>query len=71
MPTWGIFNDEGQVEGDFASAEAAAAAIAARYLDDDGLHVAPCCHDHPEHAATACEVCDEDEDETKAESEDD
>jgi hypothetical protein len=58
---FGIFNDEGKVEGDFYSFESAAAAVSERYTDEDEVHVAECCHDHPEHEREACEECNADD----------
>lgn len=55
---YGIFSDEGLIEGGFYSRAAAAAALAARYQPDDG-DVRRCCRDHPEHEADSCEECAE------------
>lgn len=63
---FGIFNDEGLVEYDFDSKEAADTTLAT-YGDDHGCWVSECCHDHPEHEKDSCEECnaedDSDEDE--------
>ena len=68
---FGIFNDEGCVESDFHTCEAAEKAISERYSVDDDVHVAECCHDHPDEERETCEEClDEDEDEEE-ESDDD
>lgn len=55
---WGIFNDEGLVEGGFCAEGAAKTAAATRYDPDDDVHVAEICHDHPEHERASCERCD-------------
>lgn len=55
---YGIFSDEGLIEGGFCSRAEATAALAARYQPDDG-DVRRCCHDHPEHEADSCEECAE------------
>lgn len=73
MTEYGIFNDEGFIEGDFYSREAAEAAVAARYSDDD-CSVHEVCPEHRDQPRDGCEECaaaegDEDEDETD-ESED-
>jgi hypothetical protein len=60
---FGLFNDEGCVEGDF-STEAEAVARLAQYEEDlgdsdHGLWVAEQCPDHPEHEKNSCELCEE------------
>jgi hypothetical protein len=68
---YGIFNDEGCVEGGFASEAEAKAAIEDRYSDEDDLHVAEACHNHPEHEKESCEDCEaDDEDEDDEDDED-
>ncbi len=57
----GLFNDEGLVEGGFASAGEATAALLERYVAADELRVAPCCSEHPEHEAESCEECNREE----------
>lgn len=54
---FGIFSDEGCVERGFFGREDAEAAVAERYSADDGVHVAECCHDHPDHERFSCEEC--------------
>ena len=57
MDEYGIFNDEGMIEGDFYSKEEAEAAVAARYTADDEVHVARCCPEHSEQERENCEDC--------------
>jgi hypothetical protein len=59
---FGIFGDEGCCERDFYSVEEASEALADRYGEDDDLHVARCCPDHPDEEAESCESCLGDED---------
>lgn len=61
---YGIFTDEGKIEGDFYSAEEAERVLCARYGEETDGHVGACCHDHPEQEAANCELCNaEEEDE--------
>ncbi len=68
---WGIFTDEGKVEGDFYSRESADACFAKLTADDDdraaceseNMHVGECCHDHPENEKDNCEDCNAEESE--------
>jgi hypothetical protein len=64
---FGIFNDEGLVEGDFYSQEEAQTAIKERYSEEDDLHVAECCHDHPEQERESCEECNSEDKEEEDE----
>ncbi len=66
---YGIFNDEGLLEGDFASLKEAQD-VAEEYDDEDDVHVAECCPDHPKEERATCEACDEEEeDETDGDEE--
>jgi hypothetical protein len=58
---YGIFNNEGKIEGDFYSFESAVKAMAERYPEGDEVYVAECCPDHPEHERASCEECNADE----------
>lgn len=51
---WGLFNDEGMVEGDFWS-EAEALEAKERYDEDDDLTAHQVCGAHREHRADECE----------------
>ncbi len=55
---YGIFNDEGLVEGSFSSQAEAQRAIEERYDEDDALTVELLCRDHSSNAAEQCEDCD-------------
>lgn len=57
MTEFGIFNDEGLVEGEFYSEAEAQDAARRRYADEDMLVIAPVCGDHHEHQARDCEAC--------------
>lgn len=59
---YGIFNDEGKIEGDYYSREEAEAACA-RYPEEEGAVVQECCPEHPEHARESCEECNADAEE--------
>jgi len=69
---FGIFNDEGCVEGGFYSRDEAEAARTVRYAEDDDCHVSRCCPEHPEEEAETCENCmgDEEDDESSEEEDD-
>lgn len=60
MSEFGIFSDDGLLEGGFYSEEHAER-IRERDYDEDDAHVAECCHDHPEHERATCECCDVDD----------
>jgi hypothetical protein len=55
---YGVFNDEGLIEGPGLS-KAEAEADAAKYRAEGDLHakVAEICDDHEEHEAATCEEC--------------
>lgn len=59
---FGIFSDEGLLEGDFATA-ADAHEVAISGYSEDATHVAECCPDHPEHERETCEPCESEGDE--------
>lgn len=56
MREWGIFNDEGMLEGGFVSQVEAQLVLERDYAEDDA-HVAEECRDHAEHEAETCEPC--------------
>lgn len=57
MAEWGLFNDEGLVEGEFRSKEEAFDAMTSGYDPEDGLTVEEVCPDHPEEPRQSCEEC--------------
>lgn len=58
---FGIFNDEGLVDGGFHTAAHAAEFITENYTAEDELEVLEQCSGHPDHAAISCEMCNEEE----------
>jgi len=54
---YGLFNDEGLVEGGFYDRELARMAIDTHYDPEDGLTIEEICPDHPEHARHGCDEC--------------
>lgn len=52
---YGLFNDEGLVEGDFWSEEQAHQARALDYDEDDELEVYEVCAEHREHREGYCD----------------
>lgn len=62
---FGIFAEDGQLERGFYSLAEAEKALAERYSPEDEAHAGECCHDHPEHEAATCELCDDEEEETE------
>ena len=48
MTEYGLFSDEGMVDGPFYSLEEAASAHYERYTEEDALHVYEVCAYHPE-----------------------
>lgn len=58
---WGIFNDEGLIESDFYSEQAAKDAMHdnPEYDDDPNIYVCLLCPDHAEYPIIACEACDD------------
>ena len=58
MTEWGIFNDEGMVEGGFRSPEEATEAIWDRYDEEDDLSVLEVCPWHEEQPRDTCEECE-------------
>lgn len=62
---YGIFADEGLLEGGFYSEIEAQDAVRERYTADDDVTVLECCRDHPDEARAFCARCMiEDEDDT-------
>jgi hypothetical protein len=65
MIEFGIFSDEGLLEGDFHSREEAEAARVARYVDDGARVgvVCPECHENelPQGEVSGCPDCGQDE----------
>ncbi len=59
---YGIFTDDGLIEGGFYSEKSAQKALDLDYAEDEA-HVAEICHDHPEHEADTCEECNAEVDE--------
>ena len=59
---YGIFDDEGLLEGDFSTREEAEHEMAVCYPEDDA-HVALICPDHEDQEHGNCESCDTEEDE--------
>ena len=68
---FGIFSDEGLIEGQFATAASAEKAIAERYSPEDELHVAEVCPYHEGQERLHCEECDEEDNEEEEENEED
>lgn len=60
---FGVFNDEGLLEGDFVSLEKALEARRARYSDDDHAYAAEICPDHEDQPRHDCETCNYDDEE--------
>jgi len=54
---FGLFSDEGLVEGDFMTEQDAYDAIADRYDEEDELEVLEVCHDHEDQPSHCCEEC--------------
>jgi hypothetical protein len=60
---FGVFNDEGLLEGQFYSRKAAEEALADLYAEDDEAEVAIVCPDHEEQRREHCEECNAEDDE--------
>jgi hypothetical protein len=58
---FGIFNDEGLLEGGFTEKQTAYNTMASKYADDKWVYVAEICPDHEEQDREHCEVCAETE----------
>lgn len=58
MQEYGLFNDEGLVEGGFWSRDEAFDAMTSEYDPDDGLEVHEVCPDHPEQPKLCCWRCE-------------
>jgi len=67
---YGLFSDEGLVEGGFFSPEEANLALE-RYSAEDGLEVEEVCPEHPEQPRRWCEECDSEETDEEEEEEGD
>lgn len=63
---FGIFTDEGFMEGDFYSVAEAEAGIEARYDEGDGCYVAEVCPEHRDQEKGHCETCDAEESDDNA-----
>lgn len=57
MVEYGLFNDEGLMEGQFYGPEEARAAIADRYTEEDELEVHEVCPEHEGERRDVCEDC--------------
>lgn len=60
---WGLFNDEGLVEGGFSSETEAEACRITMYDEEDELEALAICPEHPDHALVGCEECEAGDDE--------
>lgn len=70
MRAYGLFNDEGLVEGGFGSVQEAEQARDDNYEPEDELSVHELCSEHPDHAKVGCELCEsEEEDENQDDEE--
>ena len=67
---FGIFAEDGLLEGGFFSAEDAQKVLDGCYSPDDEAHVGACCHDHPQHEAATCEECNAEEEDGEVEVDD-
>jgi hypothetical protein len=71
---FGIFTDEGKVEGDFYDRAAAQARLDAMMAEDPDpslwthTHVGECCEEHPDNEREGCEDCNEEEQEDEGAS---
>lgn len=64
MTEYGVFNDEGCIEYQFATLEAAQAAAEAYRADgDEWAQAGEICPDHAEQERDTCELCNSDDDE--------
>jgi hypothetical protein len=59
MTEYGIFSDEGLLEGQFYDLWKAEERLLGYYHPDDGAYVAVICPDHPEQEELGCEECNE------------
>ena len=62
MTEYGIFNEEGLIEGGFYDKEAALQYVSDICIDEPSAYVEEICVDHPEQPAGSCQDCLEDED---------
>lgn len=58
---FGIFNDEGCIEGGMFSRAEAEARLVEMGDEGEGCHVAECCIEHPESEREHCEECNAEE----------
>lgn len=65
MTEYGIFSDEGLIEGDCWSHEEAFATMCTRYDEEDDLHVGEVCSQcrASEYTLDGCEDCDHEDEE--------
>jgi hypothetical protein len=70
MDEFGIFNDEGLLESDFYSREAAEKRLAEEYAEE-GAWVGVVCPTHREEEAEHCSECEAEDAEEEGASEDD
>jgi hypothetical protein len=64
---YGLFSEEGLVEGMFYSPEEATKARDEKYDSEDGLKIKEICPKHLRHPLYWCEECDREEDERTGE----
>lgn len=62
---FGIFNEEGCIEGGMFSRREAEARLVAMGEEAEGCHVAECCGEHPEREREFCEKCGVEESESE------
>lgn len=63
MTEFGLFNDEGLVEGEFYTYKEAHNILTTQYTEEDDLVICEICPDHRTQPKCACELCDSDHDE--------
>ena len=57
MDEYGIFNDEGLLEGQFYSRSEAQFSKETRYIEEDESYISFVCPYHPEQPKDHCEIC--------------
>lgn len=57
MKEYGVFNDEGLLEGGFWSETAALESLLNDYSEEDEATVHPVCPEHPDQIEDECEEC--------------
>jgi hypothetical protein len=65
MSEFGIFNDEGLLEGDFYEYDKAVTKMAA-YSEETDVHVSEVCPEHREQERKNCEECNAEEEEIES-----